>query len=276
MSQRLRVGVLGLGRMGAPIAERLSTEFEATTFDPAHCGGSADEVAATADGLVSILPGAAEARDALVPLFPLLPPGALWLDLTSNDPRLVDDLVDAAAAHGVRSAAAPMAGGPAEAASGELRFFVAAAPADRFTVGRILAPIGHPFEPDAGERPSQAHLVKLLANGLWFGQVVAVTEALLVGRRHGLDPETLRSLLAGSAAGSVFLDRHAPLLLAGDDMTDFALARVVEELDGLHAIAEESGAPHHILSVVADLHRKALAEYGPVDGELLAARYLGL
>lgn len=272
----LRVGVLGLGRMGAPIARRLATRFEVAAFDPAHGSGSAAEVATVSDVLVTVLPGPPEARETLPALFPLLPAGALWLDLTSNDPRVADELADAAAAHGVRAAAAPMAGGPAEAQSGELRFFVASAPEDRFTVGRILEPLGRPFEPDAGSRPSQANLVKLLANSLWFTQVVAVSEALLLGRTHGLDDEALRALLAGSAGGSVFLERHAPLLLAGDDMADFALARVVEELDGLQAIAGESGAPHHILSVVADLHRQALAEFGPVDGELLAARYLGL
>ncbi|HEV7742301.1 MAG TPA: NAD(P)-binding domain-containing protein [Pseudolysinimonas sp.] len=274
MSEPLRVGVLGLGRMGRPIARRLSTEFAVTTFDPAHGGGSAAEVAATSDVLVTVLPGPPEARSALPALFPVMPAGSLWLDLTSNDPRVVDELVDAATGSGVRSAAAPMAGGPADAESGELRFFVAAALEDRFTVGRILEPLGRPFEPDAGERPSDAHLVKLLANGLWFGQVVAVTEALLAGKKHGLDPELLRTLLAGSAAGSVFLDRDAPLLLAGDDMPEFGIDRVVEELDGLQAIAEQSGAPHSILSVVADLNRQALAEFGPVGGELLAARLL--
>jgi 3-hydroxyisobutyrate dehydrogenase-like beta-hydroxyacid dehydrogenase len=270
----MRVGVLGLGRMGAPIARRLAAVFEVSSFDPAVPGGSVSQVAATADVLVTVLPGAAETRD-LETVFRDMTPGALWLDLTSNDPREADRLADAAAAHGVRSAAAPMAGGPEDAEAGTLRFFVGADPADRELVGRVLEPLGTPFSRDAGTRPGQAQLVKLLANGLWFGQVAAVTEALLVGAEGGIDPETLRSLLASSAAGSVFLDRHAPLLIAGDTMPAFGIDRVVEELDALQAVAAESGAPHRILSLVAELHRETLAAFGPVDGELLVARYLG-
>ena len=140
----------------------------------------------------------------------------------------------------------------------------------------MLQPLGSPFDPVVSENPADAHLVKLLANGLWFGQVVAVTEALLLGRAHGLDDERVRALLAASAGGSVFLDRHAPRLLAGDDMTDFGLDRVVEELHTLQALADDAGTPHRLQRLVAEVHRQALTEFGPVGGELLAARLLGL
>jgi 3-hydroxyisobutyrate dehydrogenase-like beta-hydroxyacid dehydrogenase len=268
-----RVGVLGLGRMGAPIAARLRERFEVVAADPVV---APEGSVAGVDVLVTVLPGPPEVRAALLETLPQLEPGAVWLDLSSNDPRVVDGVVAVAAERGVASAAAPMSGGPAEAAAGTLRFFVAAPDAVRDLVGQVLDPLGSPFDPFVGERPSQAHLVKLLANGLWFGQVVAVTEALLLGRAHGLDPETLRALLAQSAGGSVFLERHAPRLLAGDDMTDFALARVAEELDALQALAASAGTPHALQALVAGVHREALAEYGPVDGELLAARFLGL
>lgn len=266
-----RVGVLGLGRMGAPIARRLATRFEVVTFDPLVAPAGS---VAGVDVLVTVLPGPGEARAAVLDALPALTAGALWVDLTSNDPRVVDELVDAAAASGVASAAAPMSGGPAEAAAGELRFFVGAPVDVRDRVLAVLEPLGRAFEPYAGERPSDAHLVKLLANGLWFGQVVAVTEALLLGRARGVDDETLRALLAQSAGGSVFLEKHAARLIAGDDMTDFALDRVVEELAGIRALADEEGTPHDLLALVAQVHRDALAEFGHVDGELLAARLL--
>lgn len=273
-----RVGVLGLGRMGAPIAARLAERFEVLTFDPIVGGGAdrAAQVAAGADVLVTVLPGALEAREALLDQGALaaLPPGALWLDLTSNDPVVVDELVDAAAALGVASAAAPMAGGPAEAVSGELRFFVAAPAQVRDRVAAVLDPLGRPYDPVVGEHPSQAHLVKLLANALWFGQALAVTEALLVAGANGLEPEHTRAILAQSAGGSVFLDRHAPRLIAGDDMTDFGLDRVVDELDAVVRAAAAAGVPSDVLGTVAALHRQALDEFGPVGGELLAARLI--
>ena len=272
----LRVGVLGLGRMGSAVAERLAGRFEVATFDPAVAGTatSVAEVAATSDVLLTVLPGAREARQALLHQGGLaaLRPGALWLDLTSNDPAVVDELVDAAAASGVVSAAAPMAGGPAEARNGDLRFFVAGPPGVRDLVATVLDPLGRPFEPVVGDRPAHAHLVKLLANGLWFGQALAVTEALLVAGANGVGAETARVILAQSAGGSVFLDRHAPLLISGDDMTDFSLDRVVDELDALERAA--GTVPGPVRQIVADVHRAALAEFGPVNGELLGARLI--
>jgi 3-hydroxyisobutyrate dehydrogenase-like beta-hydroxyacid dehydrogenase len=278
MAAVVRVGVLGLGRMGGPIAARLAGRFDVLTFDPAIQGSarSATEAATGADVLVTVLPGAPEARAALLDdgALEALSPGALWLDLTSNDPTVVEELVDVAAAHGVASAAAPMAGGPAEARAGELRFFVAGPPSERDRVALVLDPLGRPYEPVVAERPSQAHLVKLLANALWFGQALAVTEALLVAGARGLPAETTRAILAQSAGGSVFLDRHAPLLLDGDDMSDFGLDRVVDELEAVERAAAAAGIPSGVLATVADIHREALAEFGPVDGELLGARLI--
>ena len=280
----LRIGVLGLGRMGAPVARRLGERFPTTGFDldPARVveglplAADAAELAAGSDVLVTVLPGPGEVRTALVDdgALAALRPGALWLDLSSNDPRVADELATRAATRGVTSAAAPMSGGPAEAAGGRLGFFLGRPDADAARVRAVLDPLGTPIDPVAGTTPGAAHLAKLLANGLWFGQALAVTEALLLGRAGGLDPEALRAILARSAGGSVFLDRYADALLAGDPMADFGLDRVVEELDTLEALATDAGVAHDILARVAALHRDALAAYGPVDGELLGSRLL--
>lgn len=279
-----RVGVIGLGRMGAPVARRLAARFDTTVFDvePARLDGfdgaraSAADLAARVDVLVTVLPGPAEVRAALVDdgALDALAPGSLWLDLSSNDPGVSDDLAGRAAARGIDGAAAPMGGGPADARAGRLTFFLGAPASAEARVRDILAPLGTPLEPVAGATPGSAQLAKLLANGLWFGQALAVTEALLLGRASGLDPHALRALLAGSAGGSVFLDRHADALLAGDPMADFGIDRVVEELDTLERLAVEAGVSHDILARVAALHRDALAAYGAVDGELLGARLL--
>ena len=279
-----RVGILGLGRMGAPIARRLSERFATSVFDadPARLRGfeavspSSAGLAASVDVLVTVLPGPGEVRAALVDdgALDALAPGSLWLDLSSNDPRVSDELAARAAARGVESAAAPIGGGPAEARDGRLTFFLGAPSSVEARVRDLLAPLGVPLEPLAGRTAGAAQLAKLLANGLWFGQAVAVTEALLLGRSRGLDPVVLRALLAGSAGGSAFLDRHAGALLAGDPMADFGLDRVVEELDTLERLAIEAGVAHDLLARVAALHRDALAVYGAVDGELLGARLL--
>jgi 3-hydroxyisobutyrate dehydrogenase len=122
--------------------------------------------------------------------------------------------------------------------------------------------------------PGSGYTLKLLANALWFGQAVAVAETLTLAERAGIEPETARAALAESAAGGRFLERDAPALLAGDDLASFDLARCCEQLDTVLALAKQLAVPLELTNVVDEIHRRALAHYGEVDGELLGARFV--
>jgi 3-hydroxyisobutyrate dehydrogenase-like beta-hydroxyacid dehydrogenase len=126
----------------------------------------------------------------------------------------------------------------------------------------------------AGARIGDACTVKLLANLLWFGQVAAVTEAMLLGTSLGLEPVRLHRMLADGPGASTMLSRDYPAVLRGDWMPAFGLDRVVEELETLTSLAADSGVPFELSEQVAQLHRQALERFGPADGELLAARLL--
>jgi len=285
MPQRERIGVLGLGRMGLPIARRLRAGgLDVTVFDldpvrSAAAGsavaGSADELAASSDILLTVLPGIAEISEAMVgrgALVDSLPPGSLWLDLTSNDPRVAREIRDVADARGVAAVGAPMAGGVAAARDGSLRFWVAG---EASAIGRarpVLEALGSVDV--VGTDIGAGYTAKLLANLLWFGQVVAVTEALLLGQSLGLSPAFLRDQLASSAGGSVFIDEYLDRLLEGDYLESFGIDRCVEELETLVSLAEGADVPFELSSTVARLHREALERFGAVGGELLAAKLL--
>ncbi len=96
----------------------------------------------------------------------------------------------------------------------------------------------------------------------------------MLGQALGLDLATLRDTLAASAGGSQFIDRHLEFLLAGDYLEDFGIDRCVEELDTVTALADEAGVPFALSRLVAQRHRDALARFGAVGGELLAAKLL--
>ncbi|MBB2901731.1 3-hydroxyisobutyrate dehydrogenase-like beta-hydroxyacid dehydrogenase [Kineococcus radiotolerans] len=283
----MTVGVLGAGRMGLPVLRRfLAAGHRVTASDPdleragaaraagADVGG-AREVALGADVLVTVLPGAAEVRD-VAEVLAALRPGSVWLDLTSGDPRTTDDLAARLHRAGVGAVGAAMGGGPAGAAAGSLDLFVGGADADVERVLPLLVELsrGGGSIRRAGGSPGAGQLVKLLANLLWFGQSVAVTESLLLARDAGLDVGAVRDALAGSAGDSAFLQRHVDSLLRGDHLRDFGLDRCVEELEVLDGLAAEHGTPFGLAREVTRLHREALARFGPVDGELLAAALL--
>jgi 3-hydroxyisobutyrate dehydrogenase-like beta-hydroxyacid dehydrogenase len=271
--------------MGLPICARLAgagfdvaaTDLLAAKRAQARSSGarwlaSAALVASVVDVVITVLPGPGEVASVMEDLVAAMAPGSLWIDMSTASPPVARLVAAAAGAAGVRALDAPVGGGPAEAADGRLLSFVGARPEDLAPARPVLATLAdrivHVGPPGSG------YAVKLLANSLWFGQAVAVAEALTLGRRAGLDLDLVREALGHSAAASRFLTDDVPALLAGDDLTSFALARCCEQLEAVLAFGDELAVPLQVLAAVSDVHRRALAHYGDVDGELLGARFV--
>ena len=115
------------------------------------------------------------------------------------------------------------------------------------------------------------YLTKLLVNQLWFGQSVAVAEAVALAAATGVDASRFGDALRAGPADSAFVRDYLPRLLADDTVPAFGLGRVVEELESLRRSASATGVPWSTSGAVADVHRAALQRLGDVDGELMTA-----
>ena len=272
----MRIGMLGLGRMGMPIAQRLASsghevigwDLDSSRLGDVLAAKSAAELAST-EVLLTVLPGPREAEAAMTPLLALLPVDGLWVDLTSNDPRSLERL---AARTRAMVVGAGMGGGVPAARDGTIRFFVGGSTPSVDRARPVLDSLGSIDH--VGEAVGAGMTAKLIANLLWFGQAVAVTEAMLLGQELGIAPARLRDTLAGSAGGSVFLDDYLDRLLDGDYLDDFGIDRCVEELDTLAALAGDANVPFELSALVARQHRDALERFGARGGELSAVRLL--
>jgi 3-hydroxyisobutyrate dehydrogenase len=267
----VRVGFIGLGRMGKPMCARLvAAGHEVTASDLAT--GSPAEAAAAADVLFTMLPGPGEVREATGEALPSLRPGSTWIDTSTCSPRVGRELVEEAARRGVRCLDAPVAGGPRAAEAGALQLFVGgdAAVLDehRELLGALAERVLHVGGNGAG------YTTKLLVNLLWFGQAVAVTEAFLLGRRAGLEADVLRAAIEGSAAASEFVRSDLDAPLAGDYLPSFGIDRCLEELEAVGELARELSVPLEVGQAVERVHRRAVERFGAVDGELLAVALL--
>ncbi|MES2169536.1 MAG: NAD(P)-dependent oxidoreductase [Actinomycetota bacterium] len=271
------IGVLGLGRMGSHIAERLAAAGHPVIgFDPdaaATAPGvgraeSVEALCAASTVLLSVLPGRAELAESEAGIVAALAPGSLWIDLTSGDPELAVLIATRCDAAGVSVVFAPMGGGPAAAASGDLVFYTGGPSVDRARpMLELLGAVEH-CGPGAGDGLT----VKLVANLLWFGQLAAVAEATSLAESLGLAAETLERVLPRTAAASALLDGYLPLVLRGEPEPSFGIDRMVEELATLERLAGDR--PFELSRLVARLHRDALERFGSIDDELLVARLL--
>ncbi len=286
-----RVSVIGLGRMGLPIARHLASAGHAVTgFDSSPpqreraraagvpTAGTVAEAAEAAEVLVTVLPGAPEFSAVMTApdgAIDRMPSGGLWLDLTSNDPRVAAAAARRSAERGIGAVGAPMAGGVSAAQSARLGFFVAGPAPARAAIAPLLAALAAPGGVrDLGDDIGAGYAAKLLVNTLWFGQVAAVTEALLLAERLGIPAHRFEETLRGSAADSAFVRDYLGRAIDGDFATTFGFGECVDELEIVHQLAREHHVPFGVTDAVVDLHRDALATYGRVDGEMLAARLL--
>jgi 3-hydroxyisobutyrate dehydrogenase len=276
--------------MGLPMCAALvSAGYQVTATDKSAeaeesavaCGAiwrdTPAQAAAAADVLITMLPGLREVHAAMLGeagALKGLAAGATWIDMTSNSPAAAGPIQEQAMKQGVEVLEAPVGGGIADAHEGKLQLFVGGAASVVERHRALLEVLGDPGRIVHTGGHGTGYTAKLLVNLLWFGQAVATAEALLLGQRAGLDPAVLEHALAGSSAASTFIRRDVGLVFQGDYLTSFGLDRICEELEAVTALAGDYHVPWELSDLVRRTYRRALARYGPVDGELLAVALL--
>jgi 3-hydroxyisobutyrate dehydrogenase len=278
------VGLIGVGRMGLTICQRLvDAGFCVTAGDRrgeceedvravgARWAQDTSQVVEAADVLITVLPGSSELQDVMSSAIPALRPGMVWIDMTSAAPGVGLDLMTRAEQRGAQCLEATLGGGVRAAETATLQLFVGG-DADLLDRHRPLLETVGTIEHLGGH--GAGYLSKLLVNLLWFGQAVAVGEALLLGLREGLDLDVFVAALRRSAAASNFVGDDLSALLAGDYLDTFGLDRCCEELDAVVGLARDGDVPSELSTAVQQAYRDALVRFGPVDGELLAVALL--
>lgn len=214
MSERKqwRLGVIGAGQMGGPIAARLLEAGHAvavfdtseTALTPLAAAGaliaaSACDVANDAETVFASLPSPDSLRQAI-----LGPAGAIegrrmrhFVDLSTSGATAAIELSQALGARGVISLDVPVSGGPAGARSGNLTL-MASGPRSLFeSLQPVLACLGR--VKFVGEKPGSAQTLKLLNNLMSVTAIAITSEALAMGVRAGLDPQVMLDVINSSS-----------------------------------------------------------------------------
>jgi 3-hydroxyisobutyrate dehydrogenase len=211
----MKIGFIGLGMMGRPMAERLiANGFTVRVFDanPARAAefgdafaGSPAAAAAGADVIVTMLPNGDIVRDVLVGEGGALASaagGAIVIDTSSSDAGGTVTLGAELAGRGIRLIDAPVSGGVPLAREGKLALMVGGAEDDALfeTVRPVLDALGSRIVRVGGL--GAGHAAKAINNAIAAAALAVTAEGLVMGEKFGIAPEVLLEVLNSSTGRS--------------------------------------------------------------------------
>ena len=303
------IGFVGLGNMGIPMTRRLvAAGHQVRGFDTsaeamrafADIGSSDDGGGVTA---VAEIGAVGEGADAVILMLPdsdivervvlgrlasepdpatestgggllaSLPTGATLIDMSSSDPARTQALAALTAAAGVTLIDAPVSGGVAGARAGTLAVMVGgpAAAFERFkpALGAIGSRVVHAGDTGAG------HAVKALNNLMSAANLLVASEALVAGRRFGLDPAIMLEVINAASGRSPATENKWPnFVLTEKYDAGFAMRLMVKDIRLALGIERATGVTALASEAVAAAWEAALADLPPGADHTAIARWL--
>jgi 3-hydroxyisobutyrate dehydrogenase len=218
-----RIGVVGLGNMGLPMARTLAaagfavTGFDAETARRAEFQPSRDSLAAlaeTSDLLLLSLPNSAVVESVVAEAAAHLKPGALFVDTSTAEPGSTCKLQAELAGRGLGFVDAPVSGGPAGARDGQLLVMAGGTDTDLEAARPVLEAMARQVVRCGG--PGAGNVTKLVNNLLCAAHLTLAGEALALAEAGGLTPQALLAALNVGSGRSGVTEVNLPRWVLSD------------------------------------------------------------
>jgi 3-hydroxyisobutyrate dehydrogenase-like beta-hydroxyacid dehydrogenase len=274
----MRIAIIGLGRMGRALAERLLDEgHEVSVWNrtPGRAGalrergagvmGSPDDGGDERDAVFLCL---ADDRSTLDVAAPKGEARASWAQtLVVNTGTVALDVITALAeAYGDRFVNAQILGAPQALRSGAASFVVGGPASAR----AALVPVWKGFAGalDIGDRPETAAIIKLMNNQMLLVQAAVIAETIRAGRAAGIDDATLASTFRESLMMPVGLRNRIDVYFDPDHAGWFTSAQAAKDVTLFLELAK-GGAPLPVTEAARDAYRQ-VAQDGWVTNDVTA------
>lgn len=274
----MKIGFIGLGIMGAPMAANLARAGHQLVVLERHAHAAREmpgvqlratpaQVAGDVDVVITMLPDSPQVLQVALGDGGIVHgarQGLRYVDMSSIAPAAAREVAQALARHGVAMLDAPVSGGEPRAIEGTLAVMVGG---DRAVYDELTGL----FEPMADVvtyvGPVGTGNVAKLANQVVVAiNIAAVAEALTLAQRAGADPAVVVEAISGGLAGSAVLAAKAPMMLAGEDTPGFRIALHAKDLDNAIAAGHGSAAPLPMAAAVREM-LTGLAAAGKADAD---------
>ena len=284
----MKLGLIGLGVMGKPMAKNLLKAGYDLTVG-AHNESPVDglvtlgakkaadgrEIARQCDVILTMLPNSPQVKDVVLGrdgVLESVKAGAYLIDMSSINPIASREIAAKLAEKGVEMLDAPVSGGEPKAVDGTLAFMVGGKKDvfDKFqpllaTMGSSVVYCG---EIGAGNVTKLANQVIVAVN------IAALAEALMLAQKSGVSPDTVFHAIRGGLAGSTVMNAKAPMMLKGDFKPGFRVDLHIKDLNNALETAHNVGAPLPLTAQVMEFLQTLHSDgFGSEDHSALARYY---
>jgi 3-hydroxyisobutyrate dehydrogenase len=286
------VGVIGLGAMGLGVARSLlragfrthacdvrkevlaafSAEGGVACATPAQLGAACEVV-------LTLVVNAQQTEDALLGehgAAAAMRAGSVVIASSTVAPEFAESLAARLAAKGIGMIDAPVSGGAAKAASGQMTVMAAGSPENFAKVEDVFKAIALKVY-RLGNAPGAGSRVKMINQLLAGVHIAAAAEAMAMGIRSGADPAVLYEVISNSAGSSWMFQNRVPHILAGDYTPLSAVNIFVKDLGIVLDTAKKAAFP---LPLTATAHQMfltaAAAGHGGEDDSAVVKNFPGI
>lgn len=263
----MKIGFIGLGIMGKPMAKNLmKAGYSLIVYDinkepvrelmslGAEGGSSPKDVAERTDIIITMLPDSPQVKDVILGENGVLEGarrGAIIIDMSSIAPAVSKEVAIKAEEKGIEFLDAPVSGGEPKAIDGTLAIMVGGKKEVLDRCYDILNKMGSSItlcgEAGAGNITKLANQIIVALN------IAAMSEALVLGTKAGVDPEIIYKAIRGGLAGSTVLDAKVPKVLARDFSPGFKIDFHIKDLKNAISTAHEVGVPLPLTSQIMEI-----------------------
>lgn len=273
----MRIGFIGLGIMGKPMAlNLLQAGYELCVFDiqpeavdllkssGAQAAVSPASVAKQCEVVLLMLPNSPQVREVLCGengVLETLSPGSIVVDMSSIDPTVSVSLEQEVAQRGSDMLDCPVSGGEPKAIDGTLSFMCGGKPEVFEKVEKVLHCMGSSVV--LVGKIGSGNVTKLANQIMVAVNIAGMSEALVLATKAGVDPKQVFEAIRGGLAGSTVLNAKAPMVLNRNFNPGFRIGLHIKDLtnamDTANAHRMELPLTNQVLHMMEQLAEQGMA-----------------
>nr|WP_231881878.1 2-hydroxy-3-oxopropionate reductase [Anaerosporomusa subterranea] len=263
----LKIGFIGLGIMGKPMSKNLlKAGYELIVCDVtkaavdevvaagANRAASPREVAAQTEVIITMLPNSPQVRQVVLGengLIEAAKAGSVLIDMSSIAPLVSREIAASLAEKGIEMLDAPVSGGEPKAIDATLSIMVGGKKVVYNRLHPVLKAMAASVvlvgDIGAGNVAKLANQIIVALN------IAAVSEALVLAAKAGVEPELVYQAIRGGLAGSTVLDAKAPLMLERKFNPGFRIGLHIKDLTNVLETSHELGVPLPLTAAVMEM-----------------------